>query len=158
MFENQSQLPYVNTSINEGGPETHEKPKEDTGRENVTETVVDVYAEDTKLKEPMRMAATIRLDGLLKEVIIDGVCYVITPVDEPKEASVPTMSATVPVTSAKQAEIVDEVLTMPVVKRKTLGVCLLKILRCISSKEFQNLMREKEEAKHKEEEEKEDHK
>ena len=40
MFENQSQLPDVNTSINEDGPETHEKPKEDSGRQNVTETVV----------------------------------------------------------------------------------------------------------------------
>ena len=30
MFKNQSQLPDVNTSINEGGPEMSEKPKEDT--------------------------------------------------------------------------------------------------------------------------------
>ena len=53
MFENQSQLPDVNTSINEGGPEPHEKPKEDTKRQNVTETVVEVHAEDPKSKEPM---------------------------------------------------------------------------------------------------------
>ena len=33
-----SQLPDVNTSINEGGPETREKPKEDTRRENVTDS------------------------------------------------------------------------------------------------------------------------
>ena len=104
------------------------------------------------------MAVTICPDGLLKEVIIDGVCYTMTPLDEPKEASVPTMSLTIPVSSAKHSEIVDEVLTMPVVKMKTLGVWLLKILRCISLKEFQNLMREKEEVKCKEEEEKEDHK
>ena len=101
MFENQSQLPDVNTSINEGGPETSEKPKEDTRTENVTETFVEVHAEDPKLKEPTGMAVTICLDGLLKEVIIDGVCYAITPLDEPKEASVPTTSATVPVTYAK---------------------------------------------------------
>ena len=106
----------------------------------------------------MGMAVTIRSYGLLKEVIIDGVCYAITTLDEPKEASVPT-SMTVPVTSAKWAEIVDEVLTMPVVKKKkTLGVHLSKILRCISSKEFQNLMREKEDAKHKIKEEMGDHK
>ena len=74
-FENQSQLPEVIASINEGGPETHEKPKEDTGRENVTETVAEVHAEDPKLKEPMGMAVTIHPNGLLKEVIIDGVCY-----------------------------------------------------------------------------------
>ena len=101
MFENQSQLPDVNTSINEGGSETSEKPKEDTRTENVTETVVEVHVEDPKSKEPLGMAATICPDCLLKEVIINGVCYAITPLDDPKEASVPTMSATVPVTSAK---------------------------------------------------------
>ena len=156
MFENQSQLPDVDTSINEGGPETSENPKEDTRTENVTETVAEVHAEDPKLKQPTGMAATICPDGLLKEVIIDGVSYTMTPLDEPKEASVPPTSATVPVSSAKCSEIVDEVLTTPVVKKKTLGVCMSKMPRCISLKEFQNLMREKEEAKHKEEEEKED--
>ena len=127
MFENQSQLPDVNISIHEGGPETSEKPKEDTRTENVTETVVEVHVEDPKSKEPKSMVATICPDGLLKEVITDGVCYAITPLDEPEEASVP-MSATVPVTSAKQTEIVDEVLKTPMVKKMmTLGVRLLKI-------------------------------
>ena len=107
----------------------------------------------------MGMAATICPDGLLKEVIIDGVCYAITPLNEPKEASVPTTSVTVPVSSTKRSEIVNEVLTTPVAKKKkTLGVHLSKIPRCISLKEFLNLMREKEEVKCKEEEEKEDHK
>ena len=69
-------------SINEGGPETHEKPTEDGGRKNVTETVAEVHAEDPKLKEPMGMAVTIHPNGLLKEVIIDGVHYAITPLDE----------------------------------------------------------------------------
>ena len=150
LFENQSQLPDVNTSINEDGPETEEYGR----RQNVTETVAEVHAKDPKLKEPMGMAVTIHPNGLLKEVIIDVVCYAITPLNEPKEASVPTMSTTVPLSSAKHSEIVNEVLTMPVVKKKTLGVCLSKIPRCFSSKEFQNLMREKEEAKCKEEEKK----
>ena len=109
MFENQSQLPNVNTSINEGGPETCEKPKEDTGRENVTETIMEVHAEDAKLKHLMGMAATICPNGLLKEVTIDGVHYAITPLNEPKEASVPTTSATVPLSSAIHSEIIDEV-------------------------------------------------
>ena len=94
-------------------------------------------------------------DGLLKEVVIDRVHYTITPLDEPKEASVSTTLATVPFSLTKRSEILDEVLTMPVVKRKkTLGIRLSKILRCISSKEFQNIMREKEEAKQKEEKKK----
>ena len=59
-------------SINKSDPETREKPKEDTGRQNVTETVAEVHAGDPKSKEPMGMAATICPDGLLKEVIIDG--------------------------------------------------------------------------------------
>ena len=101
MFENQSQLPDVNMSINEDGPETSEKPKEDTRTENVTEAVAEVHAEDPKSKEPTGMAGTIHANSLLKEVIIYGVCFSITPLDEPKEASVPTVSATVPVTSAK---------------------------------------------------------
>ena len=61
MFENQSQLPDVNTSINEGGPETNEKPKEDGGRQNVTETVAEVHAKEPKSKQLMGMAVTIRL-------------------------------------------------------------------------------------------------
>ena len=48
--ENQSKLPDVNTSINEGGPKTHDKPK-DTGRQNVTETVVEVHTKDSKSKQ-----------------------------------------------------------------------------------------------------------
>ena len=48
VFQNQSQLPDVNKSINEGGPETREKPKEDGGRQNVTETVVEVHAKGPK--------------------------------------------------------------------------------------------------------------
>ena len=111
-----------------------EKPKEDTGKENVTETVVEVHVEDPKLKEPTSMAATIHPNGLLKEVIIDGMCYTMTPLDEPKEACVPT-SVTVPVSSTKHSEIVNELLTMPVVKKKkTLGVCMWKMPRCISSR------------------------
>ena len=55
-------------SINKSGPETHEKPKEDTGRQNLIETVVEVHAEDRKSKEPTGMAPTICPDGLLKEV------------------------------------------------------------------------------------------
>ena len=101
MFEKQGELPDVNMSINEGSPETHEKPKEDDRRENVTEVVAEVHAQEPKTKESMGMAVTICPDGLLKEVIIDRVCYSITPLDEPKEVSVPTTSATVPLSSAK---------------------------------------------------------
>ena len=156
MFENQSELPDVNMSINEGGPETCEKPKQDGRRQNVMEIVAEVHAKEPKTKELMEMAATICPDGLLKEVIIDVVCYAITLLDEPKEASVPTTSVAVPLSLAKRLEILDEVLTMPVVKKKTLGIHLSKIPRCISLKEFQNIMREKEKVKQKEEEEKED--
>ena len=94
MFKNQSQLPDVNMSINKGGPEISEKPKEDTRTENVTQTVVEVHAKDPKSKEPTGMAVTICPDSLLKEVIIDGVHYAMTPLDEPKEACAPTMSVT----------------------------------------------------------------
>ena len=101
MFEYQSELPDVNTSINKGGPETREKPKQDDGRQNVTEIVVEVHAKKPKTKEPRGMAATIHPNGLLKDMIIDGVHYAITPLKEPKEASVPATSATVPLSSAK---------------------------------------------------------
>ena len=69
------------------------------------------------------MAATIDPDSLFKEVIIDGMRYTMTPLNELKEACVPT-SATVPVSSTKRSEIVDELLTMPMVKKMTLGVCM----------------------------------
>ena len=82
----------------------------------MTETVAEVHAEDPILKKPMGMAATICPNGLFKEVIIDGMHYMMTPVDEPKEACVRTTSVTVPVSPAKCSEIVYELLTTPVVK------------------------------------------
>ena len=69
--------------------------------DRMSETVAEVHAEEQK-KNLTGITATIHPNGLLKEVIIDGVCYTITPLDEPKEASVPTTSATVPLSSAKQ--------------------------------------------------------
>ena len=148
IFEKQTELPDVNSSINEGVPASgHEGNKDDV--QNVTQTVAEVHSEPAKAKEPSSMGVTIRPDGLLKEVCIDGIRYMMTPLD--------TMSATVPVSSAKRSEILDEVLTTLVVKKKkTLGVHMSKILRCISLKDFQKLMRDKEEAKRKEEERKED--
>ena len=158
MFEKQTELPNVNSSINEGVPASGDKGNEDDVQ-NMIQTVAKVHYKPAKAKEPSGMGATIWPDGLLKEVIIDGIHYTMTPLDEPKEACVPTTSATVPVSSAKHSKILDEVLTTPVVKKKkTLGVCMSKIPRCISSKDFQKLMRDKEEAKCKEEEEKEDQK
>ena len=124
----------------------------------MTQTVAEVHSEPAKVKELSGMGVTIQPNGLLTEVIIDGIHYTMTPLDEPKEACVPTTSVTVPVSSTKHSEILNKVLTTPVVKKKTLGVCMSKIPRCISSKDFQKLMRDKEEAKHKEEEEKEDQK
>ena len=51
MFEKQGELLKVNTSINEAGPETREKPKEDDRRQNVTDIIVEVPAEEPKTKE-----------------------------------------------------------------------------------------------------------
>ena len=125
----------------------------------VTETVAEVHSKPLKAKEPKGVAVTIRPDGLLNEIVIDGIRYLMTPVEEPKEACVLTMSPTAPVSSAKHSEILNDVLiTWVFKKKKTLGVHMSKMLRCISSKEFQNLMQEKEEAKCKEEEAKEDRK
>ena len=155
MFEEQTKLPDVNSSINEGVPASGDKGNEDDVQ-NVTQTVAKVHSEPAKAKEPSGMGATIQPNGLLKEVIIDGIHYMMTTLDEPKEACVLTTSATVPVCSAKCSEILEEVLTTPVIKKKTLGIHISKILRCISSKDFQKLIRDKEEAKCKEEEEKED--
>ena len=69
----------------------------------------------------MGMAVTICPNGLLKEVIIDGVCCAITPLDEPKEASIPTTSVTVPVSSAKHSEIVDGSVDNACGKKEDLG-------------------------------------
>ena len=116
------------------------------------ETLVEVHSEPAKAKEPTGIAATIQPDGLLKEVIIDGVHYKMIPLEEPKKACVPTTSPTLPVSSAKRSEILDEFLITPVVKKKMLGIRMSNMPRCISSKDFQKLMRDKEEAKCKEEE------
>ena len=158
MFERQTELPNVNSSINEGVPASGNKGNKDDVQ-NMTQTVAKVHSEPVKAKELSGMGATIWPNGLLKEVIIDGIRYTMTPLDELKEACVLTMSATVPVSSAKHSEILNEVLTTLVVKKKnTLGVHMSKFPRCISLKDFQKLMRDKEEAKCKEEEEKEDQK
>ena len=144
MFEKQTELPNVNSSINECVPASGDKGNEDDVQ-NVTQTVAKVHSVPVKAKEPSGMGVTIWPDGLLKEVIIDGIHYTMTPLDELKEACVPT-SATVPVSSAKRSKILNKVLTTLVVKMKeTPGVRMLKILRCISLKDCQKLMRDKEE-------------
>ena len=158
MFKKNTELPKVNSSINEGVPASGNKGNKDDVQK-VTETVAEVHSELPKAKEPKGMAATIRPNGLLNKIIIDGVHYSMTRLAEPKEACVPTTSPTALVFSAKCSKILNDVLITPVVKKKKmLGVCMSKMLRCISSKEFQNLMQEKEEAKHKEKEAKEDKK
>ena len=120
MFEKQTELPDVNSSINEGVPASGDKGNEDDVQ-NVTQTVAEVHSKPAKAKEPSGMAATIRPNGLLEEIIIDGIHYTMIPLDELKEACVPTMSATVPVSSAKRSKILNKVLTTLVVKKKTLG-------------------------------------
>ena len=158
ILEKNTELPDVNSSINECVPARGDKGNEDDVQKG-TKTVAEVHSEPPKAKEPKGMAAMMRPYGLLNKIVIDGICYLMTPLEEPKEACLLTTSPTAPVSSAKCSKILNDVLITPVVKKKkTLWVCMSKMLRCISSKEFQNLMQEKEEAKHKEEEAKEDRK
>ena len=139
MFEKNTELPNVNSSINEGVPVSGNKGNEDDVQK-VTETVAKVHSKPPKAKEPKGMATMIWPNGLLNKIIIDGIRYLMTPLEEPKEACVLTMSPTAPVSSTKCSEILNDVLITLVVKKKMLGVRMLKMPRCISSKEFQNLM------------------
>ena len=109
MFKKNTELPDVNSSINKGVPASgHKGNKDDV--QKVTETVAEVHSKPPKAKEPKGVAAMIPLDGLLNKIVIDGICYLMTPLEEPKEACVPTMSPTAPVSSAKCSEILDDVL------------------------------------------------
>ena len=72
MFEKNTELPDVNSSINKGVPASGEKGNEDDVKK-VTETVAKVHSEPLKVKDPKGMAATIWPNGLLNEIIIDGV-------------------------------------------------------------------------------------
>ena len=140
MFEKNTELPDVNSSMNEGVPANGDKGNEDDVKK-VTETVAKVHSELPKAKEPKGMAATIQPNGLLNKILIYGICYSMTPLEEPKEACVLTMSPTGPASSAKCSKILDDILVTPVIKKKKmLGVCMSKMPRCKSSKEFQNLM------------------
>ena len=128
MFEKNTELSNINSSINEGVPASGNKGNEDDVQK-VTKTVAKVHSEPLKAKEPKGMAVTIQSDGLLNEIVIDGVHYSMTSLEEPKEACVLT-SPTAPVSSAKCSEILNDVLiTLVIKKKKMLGVRMSKMLR-----------------------------
>ena len=139
MFKKNTELPDVNSSINGGVPASCDKGNEDDVQK-VTETVGEVHSEPLKAKEPKGMTAMIQPNGLLNKIVIDGVHYLTTPLEELTEACVLTRSPTAPVSSAKCSEILDVLITPVIKKKKTLGVHMSKMPRCISSKEFQNLI------------------
>ena len=58
VFEKNTELPNVNSSINEGVPASGDKGNEDDVQK-VTETVAKVHSKPPKAKEPKDMAATI---------------------------------------------------------------------------------------------------
>ena len=89
MFEKNNELPDVNSSANEGVPASGDKGNKDDVQK-MTETVTKVHSKPPKAKEPKGVTATIRPDGLLNKIVIDGFCYLMTPLEEPKEACVLT--------------------------------------------------------------------
>ena len=87
---------------------------------------------------------------MLNEVIIDGVKYKLVPLKDPSENVLEKKKMSEPKPSMSQSETLDEIFKIPAVKK---GGCHVSVLpRCISSENFQSIMREKEYKKKKEEE------
>ena len=64
MFKKNTELPDVNSLINEGVPASGNKGSEDDVQK-VTETVAEVHSKPPKAKEPKGVATMIQPDGLL---------------------------------------------------------------------------------------------
>ena len=69
MFKKQTELPNVNSSINEGVPASGDKGNEDDVQ-NMTQTVAEVHSDPAKAKVPSGMSATIWLMGYSRKSLL----------------------------------------------------------------------------------------
>ena len=91
-------------------------------------------------------------EGLVNEVIIDGVKYKLVLLKDPSENASEKKKMSEPKPSMSCSEALDKIFKIPAVKKRG-GCCVSGLLRCISSENFQSIMREKEDKKKKEEKE-----
>ena len=90
------------------------------------------------------------MDGLINEIVIDGVKFQMVPLGN-SDAQPKTMQVVkkqTPVRINETNKVIDEMLTVPAITQKKMNSCQVSmILRCISSKIFQDIMRKKEQEK-----------
>ena len=88
---------------------------------------------------------TTNLDRLI-EIVIDGVKYRMVPLGDgdmqPKTMEVVKKQTPIRITEKKK--VIDEILKVPVMTKKPSISCVSKLPQCISLKQFQDIVRKKE--------------
>ena len=102
---------------------------------------------------------TINPDGLINEIVIDGVKYRMVPLgDGDAQPKLTEVVKKTPVRMNETKKVFDQMLTVPSVPKKKTSSCRISgIPRCISSKKFQDIMKKQEQEKKRLEEAKEEH-
>ena len=91
-----------------------------------------------------RKECAINEEGMLNEVIIDGMKYKLVQLEDPSEDASEKKRINEPKPTTSLSEALEEIFKIPVVKKK--GGCHVSSLpRCISSEKCQSIMTEKEE-------------
>ena len=148
LFKKDEPMPDVNTSVNEGRGEA---------KKSLDQEVSGLTQAESKLPEKEnealgsgdgknRVVMTINPEGMINEIVIDGVKYRMVPLGnsdgQPKLMEVVKKT---PVTMNESKKMIDEMFTIPSVpKKKVSSCCISRIPRCISSKKFQEIIKKKE--------------
>ena len=160
LFKKDEPMPDVNVSLIEGRGEAKNSCEEEASGSTQAESKSP--AKENEALESgdrnNRVVMTINPDGLINEIVIDGVKYqmVLLGNGDAQPKSMEVVKKT-PVRMNETKKVIDEMLTVPSVpKKKTNLCCISSIQRCISSKKFQDIMKKKEQEKKELEEAKEE--
>ena len=151
LFKKDDPIPDVNTSVNEGKGEAKNHCEEEGSGSTQAEQKLpekEIKASGSCNRNNKVMMTT-NPDGLINEIVIDGVKYqmVLLGDGDAQPKSKEVLKKT-PVGSNETKKVIDEMLTIPSVQKKKTSSChVLGILRCISSKKFQDIMKKKEQEK-----------
>ena len=162
LFKKDEPIPDVNMSVDEGkGEDKNHHEEEGNGSTQAEQKSPEKEIEASGSGDGnSRVVTTINPEGLINEIVIDGVKYRMVPLGDgdvqPKLKEVPKKT---PVSSNETKNVIDEMLSVPSVQKKMMSSCrVLGIPRCISSKKFRDIMKEKEQKKKELKDAKEEHK
>ena len=161
-FKKDELMPDVNMSVNEARGEAKKNlDKEVSGSTQAESKSPEKENEALGSGDGKnRVVMTINPEGMINEIVIDGVKYRMVPLGDgdgqPKSTEVVKKT---PVTMNETKKMINEMLTvLSVPKKKTSSCHVSGIPRCISLNKFQEIMKKKEKEKKELKEAKEEHK